>query len=350
MKRTKDSWGRLITTFSDEIVLRYKTAAIERLSKKLSNDPNGPVVTEADILCVTILLFSETIAGDRQAIDSHLLGLTRMIELHGGQESLSPIVVTNLQFATLLAAQLDHTKPILAIQPCMQDRFDRVSAAPLPPTTSYCETNGMESPLFSPPLCLEWSESLHQCLRYMYQVIRRIERAQHSVKVIDGEWMDDVLTLEYVLVSLPHGQPPLSQLEECVRLAALVYCNTALWKIPLYFRWVMALVVNLKSALISLDDTHTGWTDPGLRFWMLFMGRQACTLEFSALETMWWNSAIQQVATELGVVTWEEARQILQGYFFTDGATRWEAVWTDVIQGARSAEPLRDPQHPCDYI
>ena len=348
MKRTKDSCGRLVTTFSDQKALRYKTNTLRKLSDHLINNPQAALVTEADILCVTILLFSETIAGDRPAVDAHCLGLTRMVSLFGGQDCLSPVVASHLRLVTLLAAQLDQTPPILPLPAHLQDRFDLVSAVSLP-SKGYTL---LGSAFFSEPLKLKWSVPLQQCLRYMCQVIVRIEKLQQSVKVIDGEWMDDVLILKHVLVFLPHGQPPLSQLEECVRIAALLYCNTALWRIPLYFRWVMSLVVHLKAAVILLDQTSIGWTHCGLRFWLLFLGRQACTLEFSAVETAWWNTSINQVAGEMGLMTWKDAQRALQEYLYIDGAytARWEAVWNDVVQGNASAEPVRDPKHPCDFI
>lgn len=348
MKRTKDSCGRLVTTFSDKKALRYKAAALQKLSDHLYDDSKEIHITEADILCVMILLFSETIAGDRPAVSAHLQGLTHMIRLHGGDDHLSSIAATNLQFATLLAAQLDQTFPILPLQARMQRRFDLVSSAQLPPEGEP----SLGSSFFEEPLCYELSEPLQQCLRYMCQVIARIHLLQDSTKVLDGEWMDDVLTLVHVLISLPHGQQPLSRLEECIRLAALLYCNTALWKIPLYFRWVMALVRSLKAAYLAWDRSVVKWVYPGFRFWMLFLGRQACTLEFSALETAWWNAAINKIAVEHGVATWGDCEQVFQRHLYVDGthSARWKAVWNDILQGTLSAEHIRDPVHPCDYI
>ena len=347
MKRTKDSCGRLVTSLSDKKVLKSKTETIQELSDHLTKDPQSTLITEADILCVTILLFSETVAGDQSAVNTHLLGLIRMIELYGGQHSLSPIVLTHLQFATLLAAQLDQTRPKFPLHPAIQDRYDRISTAPFPPPGGFLNNCGVGSAFFSRSMSLALSDSLQQSLRYMARVIARIEKVQDHIQVFEGDWMDDVLALEHILISLPHNRS-LNQLEECVRLSALVYCNTALWRIPLYFRWVMSLVVRLKSALLSLK----AWAYPELHFWMLFLGRQACTLEFSASETAWWNAAITGVAEELDVSTWEQARQVFLEFFYVERVhtARWKTVWTDVVNGSRSAEPVvRDPEHPCDY-
>lgn len=347
MKRTKDSCGRLVTSFSNQSVLRYKALTLQRLSDHLTRNSRGACVTEADILCVVILLFCETIAGDRPAVNAHLLGLTRMIKLCGGQQSLSPIVSTHVQFTTLLAAQLDHTPPILPLKPAMQERYEMISTAPFAPENGLCQDFGTGSEFFSQSLCCALSSTLQQCLRYMYQVIARVEKYQNSVQVLEGEWMDDVLALEHTLVSLPH-KVALSQLEGCVRLAGLLYCNTALFRVPLYFRWVMSLVARLKSALLSLEQMD----HPEVHFWMLFLGRQACTLEFSTSETAWWNAAISELADELGINSWEEARQVFQKFFYVERthATRWRTIWADIVQGTCSLDPICDPEHPCDYV
>ena len=309
MKRTKDSCGRLFATLSNQTVLRYKTLTLQKLSDHLTKNSQGACVTEADILCIVILLFCETIAGDRPGVNAHLLGLTRIIKLYGGQESLSPIVATHIQLTTLLAAQLDQTPPILELNPAMQDRYEKVSTAPFVTENDLCQDFKTGSAFFLRPLCCALSSALQQCLRYMHQVVTRVEKYHNSARVLEGEWMDDVLALEHTLVSLPH-KAALSKLEDCVRLAGLLYCNTVLWKIPLYFRWVMSLVAHLKSALLSLNRREY----PELHFWMLFLGRQACTLEFSTTETAWWNAAVSEVAGELGINSWEEACQAFQGF------------------------------------
>ena len=347
MKRTKDSCGRLVATFSNQTVLRYKALTLQKLSDHLTKNCEGACVTETDILCVVILLFCETIAGDRLAVNAHLLGLTRIIKLYGGQQSLSPIVATHVQLTTLLAAQLDQTPPIFKLNPAMQGRYEKVSTTPFVPEDNLCQGFGTGSAFFSRPLCYELSSTLQQCLRYMRQVIARVEKYHNSVRVLEGEWIDDVLALEHTLVALPH-KAALSKLEDCVRLAGLIYCNTALWRIPLYFRWVMSLVAHLKSALVSLNRREY----PELHFWILFLGRQACTLEFPTAETAWWNEAVSEVAGELGIRSWDEACQTFQGFFYVERthATRWRTVWADIEQGTCSLEPICDPEHPCDYM
>ncbi|KAG7007817.1 hypothetical protein G7Y79_00008g024550 [Physcia stellaris] len=343
MKRTKDSCGRLVATFSNQTVLRYKTLTLKKLSDHLTKTSQGACVTEADILCIVILLFCETIAGDRPAVNAHLLGLTRIIQSYGGQQALSPIVATHIRLTTLLAAQLDQTPPILELSPAMQNRYEKVSTTPFIPENHVSQGFEIGSAFFLQPLCYALSSALQKCLRYMHQVIKRVEKYHDSARVLEGEWMDDVLTLEHTLLSLPH-KAALSKLEECVRLAGLLYCNTALWKIPLYLRWVMSLVAHLKLALLSLNRREY----PGLHFWMLFLGRQACTLEFWTAEIGWWNAAVGEAAVELGINSWEEACRAFQGYFYIERthATRWRAVWADIENGTCSLDPIC---HPCDY-
>ena len=333
-------------------MLRYKATTLKKLSDRLYNSLETPDVTEAEILCVTILLFHETIAGDRVAMDAHMLGLKRMVNLYGGQDHLPPVVAAHLRLVILLSAQLDLKEPILPLPAHMEDRYDILSKAPLPLLLEGSTVLG--SGFFSQSLSAEWSLPVQQCLRYMCRIVARIATSRRSAKVIDGQWMDDVLTLEHVLLSLPYKDGPLTQLEECVRTAALLYCNTSLWKMPLYFRWIMSLIRHLKATFLSLDPSSTSSSHLDLYLWMLFVGRQACTIEFPVSETAWWNASIEQLAGELNITTWEESQTIMERFLFVEGASfhlgRWEAVWNDVTQGNFSAEPIRDPTHPCDYL
>ena len=352
MKHQKDSNGRLETSFSDNRALQYKSATLQRLSNQLIREQEVVIPTEADIFCVTILLFGETIIGDRSAINAHLLGLRRMIRIRGGQDYLSLAVATHVHLTTLLAAQLTQTPPILPLRSSLQERYEHESTTPPSPSpkTQSLLDRGLGSVFFREPLCLEISMPLERCLHYMRVVVSRVEYARGHIMYFEGDWIDDVLTLVHVLIAMPYDYP-LSQLDECVRLALLLYCFTALWKFPPYMKWIISLVFCLKSTIVSLDEFSVGYAYPELRFWMLFVGRQACTLELPANETAWWNEALNEVANHLGIVTWEDTREIFQGFFYVDRvhATRWEAIWIDVLQGNCSAEPVPEPAHPCGF-
>ena len=352
MKHQKDSNGKLEPSFSDNRALRYKSATLQRLSNQLIRERESATSTEADIFCVTILLFGETIIGDRSAIDAHLLGLRRMIRLQGGQDNLSLAVATHVHLTTLLAAQLTETPPILPLRSSLQDRYEQESTNPPSPSpeNQFLLDCGLGSAFLCETLCLELPPPLEKCLHYMRGVVSRVEYARAHIVGFEDNWIDDVLTLAHVLIAMPYDYS-LSQLDECVRLALLLYCLTALWRFPLYMKWIIIPVFNLKSTIMSLDESSLGWTYPELRFWMLFIGRQASTLELPADETAWWNEALKEVANHLGIVTWEDTREIFQGFFYVNHvhAARWKAIWSDVLHGSSSAEPVPEPEHPCGF-
>ena len=354
MKYQKDSNGKLETSFSDNRALRYKYATLQGLSNQLIREQESATSTEADIFCVTILLFGETIIGDRSAIDAHLLGLRRMIRIQGGQDFISPAVATHVHLTTLLAAQLTQSSPILPLRSCLQDRYEHQCTAPHSPSpeNQFLLDRGLGSAFLCEPLCLELLLPLQQCMHYMRGVVSRVEYARAHIKDFEGDWIDDVLTLLHVLIAMPYDYP-LSQVDECIKLALLLYCLTAIWRFPLYMKWVTILVSNLKATIISLGESSAGWAYPELRFWMLFVGRQACTLELPADETAWWSEALNEVANHLGIVTWEGTREIFEQFFYVDHvhATRWKAIWIEVLQGNCSAEIVLvpEPEHPCGF-
>ena len=352
MKHQKDSNGRLDPSFSDHRALRYKSATLQRLSNQLIRERESVIATEADIFCVTILLFGETIIGDRSAIDAHLIGLKRIIRIQGGQDNLSLAVATHVHLTTLLAAQLTQTPPIMPLRSSLQDRYEHESITPPSPSpkNQYLLDRGLGSAFLCEPLCLDIPLPLEQCLKYMRGVVSRVEYARAHIKDFEGDWIDDVLTLVHVLIAMPYDYT-LRQHDECVRLALLLYCFTAIWSFPPYMKWIISLVFNLKSAISSLGESQVGWDYPELRFWMLFVGRQACTLELPTEEITWWNEALNEGANHLGILTWEDTRDIFERFFYVDHvhATRWKAIWIDVLQGYCATEPVPEPEHPCGF-
>ena len=352
MKRTKDNRGPLEAAFDDPDVLRYKSIILRNLSQQFREDPTGIFVTEAEILCVTLLLFTSCIIGDEGAVHAHLLGLARMIRAFGGEDRLSPNGSIQIRFTSLIAAQLLQTRPLLSLRPSSQRRFENISAAPVIPQGISLFDHGLGLRFCTQPLSDALAPSLQCCVGYLRQVIARIEQVQDHLHRFNGDWIDEGLALKHVLVAMPHDLC-LSPLDECVRLALLVYCNTAMWKILLYFRWVMALIRQLKSAIILLDQTDIN-NVPELHFWMLFLGRQACSVEFSDEETGWWTTETIKAAGNLGISSWDEARIVFLEFFYIDriSAQRWEAVWTDLVQSTLTADVIRtvwDPEHPCGY-
>ena len=333
-------------TFStQEDTLRHKALSLNLLSKQLTQDPDDISITEAPILCVTVLLAAEAILGDSAALIAHTNGLIRMIELFGGEELLSPTAATHVNLVDVKSAVVRQMRPSFPLRPDLRRRFDDLSAEFFQPEDATLFFVG--SRFLSQPLSGKISPLLRQCLQYTCHLISIVEQYHHSRQYSSIYNINDFLALEHILLSLPY-EYSLDALENCIRLALLLYSNIALWITPLYFAWVVSLVHQLQAALLALDWEDVTQNHPELLLWFLLLGRYAASSMYTEGEAAWWTAKVQLVISILGVRQWEEARQIVKGFFYVDRLCSgpWQTVWGSVELGNETR--LRAMKHPCD--
>lgn len=155
---------------------------------------------------------------------------------------------------------------------------------------------------------------------------------------IDGSYLctyglDELTALEHKLLFLPH-ETGLIELEECLRVALLLYSNLALWKTPLYLGWVRSLAHKLKSAILTLDSQNQSLDQSvhQLLLWMLCLGGQAMSGQ-DVLEREWWTSKLQLIIQNLNLTEWQEVVEVLKGFFYVERISErpWVRVWRAAI-------------------
>lgn len=328
----------ITSSYQRESTLRYKALALRTLSARITHSPR---ITEADILCITVFLFTESLAGDQVAVKAHFEGLTRLIRAYGGPDRLSPIITTHIQLASFMAAQAQQTVPIAPLPTTFKHRFDRISATTFHSNDSSLLRMGST---FLSPLCHELCHRLRKCLRYMRHVLVWIEHVHANTKILESEWIETLVILTHTLISLPHEHEhehhyPLTKLEESVRLALLLYCDTALWRFSPWISWVKSVVTALREAVCScllspLSSPSVAHLE--LRLWILVLSLQACEPGLVGEEgrmRMWWVEHIRLTAMQLGVREWSEARYVFRGFFYVERVCGgWEAAWREAME------------------
>ena len=328
--------------------LRHKDVSLRLLSEIVTLET--PAITEATILCVTLLLTAEAVLGESMALTAHSTGLRHMVELFGGEDVLSPAVSTHVQLADLKRAQVQQTRPSFKLRPYIQGRFDDLSSHTFHAEEGLLSVLG--SRFLSRPFSAQISPAVHKCLRYARRLILVVERSRPVRTGLETYSINDFMALEHSVTSLPY-QYSLGEMDECVRTSLLLYSNIAIWRTPLYFAWVVSLVTKLRAALLALNWQTVAQEHAEPLFWMLLMGRHAVSVGHGEDEIMWWSTMLERIVLSLRLWKWEEAEKILEGFFYVKSVCgrSWEAVWKTVVDGNPGDEEMkrRATKHPCDY-
>ena len=327
---------------SQREALRYKAVTLQLLSQILGNKSSR--ITDATVLCVAVLLIVDAIFGDVVALTAHICGLEHMLEQH----ELSKAVSTHIKLAILKASIIQRTQPLHQLSCYEQCRFDALSCQIADPQDAVVLGSGIWSSRASRQI----SPAIQDCARCMAHLILFIERAKASRRKVNTLSIDDFIALEHILISMPYRRS-LSGMDECIRLALLLYSNIAIWKIPLSFAWVGSLVACLKIALLSLRSDEVTKDRSGLLFWILLMGRYAASVGHSEGEIMWWSNRLKLMVSVLQITKWEGAQEILKQFFFVDEVCgeSWKTVWGMLVGREEEDDEkiLQEFKHPCSY-
>ncbi|MCJ1393958.1 hypothetical protein MMC18_006835 [Xylographa bjoerkii] len=317
-----------ISSPTQQNALYYKSVTLKLLGEEFSKTLR---ITEATILCVALLLAAEAIIGDPTGLAVHTKGLIHIVKLFGGFDLLSPRVAAQVSFADIKAA-IAQQRP-----PSFSPRFSLRH----PPSSFQAQ-----------PLLVHLSPLIQH---YLLLTQHLTLATHHSTSHISTPpfTLSDFLSLEHALLSLPSSHL-LSGLDNAVRIALLLYANTALWTPPLYFTWVLALLAQLKAAMLTREMHRVEVPHcEELLLWMAFLGGYVASAT-SGVEAVWWAVRLRDAAVHLGVGSWEQARGVVGGVLYVEevyGAA-WEEFWHYAVGGASAAPEgalrLRGP-HPCKH-
>lgn len=323
--------------------LRHKSESLRQLNKTLRQTP--PAITEGSILCVAILRATDAVLGDVEAVKAHTSGMSQLIEAFGGIDRLAPGIAVQIHLADIKAAILADAQPSFPMSYHTRCRFEMFSGAPSAPY--HTNSSRLGSRFFSEPLSCQISPEVQQCLRYARHIALVVEAWFTDPDFLPSLTMEDFLILEHRLLSLPF-ESALSPLDDCIRIALLLYTDIGVWNTPLYVAWVECMVARLESAVATLKSYSTSRPYHELILWMLFLGRYAVGAHMK-LERTWFNENLSETIDTLKVTRWEEASQILSGFFYVDRifGRRFFKIWCAILTGSGEVEDPDLYDHPC---
>ncbi|KAL5343159.1 hypothetical protein BJX70DRAFT_354728 [Aspergillus crustosus] len=338
-------------SMQDSIRLRIDT--LQRL-KDIMQDPSTAVV-ESTAYSIGALVIIEAVSASFDALDAHKSGLKRLIHLLGGLETFDHRLLSKLYLGDAKSAALNNTQPSFPIIPKWRNAILQH-----PKTFQITGQEDINIPealsslgisIFNSTWYEELDKSMKVLLRVLFRLIIYYETAVRNPSSVTPTDNDLYILFEHQLVSIKFDQtntiannPDISETElqnenqeplpldlnESLRITLLVYTNLRLWHLQAFpFMQYIAesLKQNLSIHLLQIQTTAS----PDLLFWMLFIGGLASQGYNSH---SWFVSKLIVTTESLQITTWEEARWILDGFFYTDQEDEKkaeEALWNEIL-------------------
>jgi hypothetical protein len=314
-----------------QAAMLHKSKALSLMNGLLA-DPDQ-AIAESSIITVSLFAALEGIGGDIASAEIHSRGLARMVELRGGLSALNPNVIGDIYTSDTKTAAVGLSKPIFPLTEYWKQRIDQLSSDDFTP--------GLVSPslatrFFDPDLIQIFHPQILRTFRFIRHLINYTEYAKRKKgsQSLPGYTSGEFAVAEHLLLSFPYEGHPINtmndQVQECTRIATLLYCNLALWTCPSYFALVKSLVINLRQAILKLDFSLCGRIYPDLMLWILFMG---CFAAEGRTERSWFIIFVADVAKSLGLRQWPEVKRLLVKFFYVERTLKapFVKVWDELF-------------------
>ena len=323
--------------------IQHKVAAISSLNAELTKPNIDSAVTISMILSVTVLLTAEVVLGDDpKAMTAHLDGLDRMVSLNGGEDRLPGSVQAQIRMVDIKTALILQLRPRFDLYTSISHRIgSRLELL------SLSHPRGPKCSCF---LCFsKLSPDIRRCVDYTDHLVRVMGSSNQGQKPPEQPSLNDFIALEHAIL-LSGVRADSSDLDVCLRLALLLYCNTALWKTPLYFNWIVALRAQLMHSLLAMEQRLlTSYHDDFL-LWAFLLGQYAAA-PGSVEEKVVWDLSVRRVSTRLGFLQWSETEAMIGGFLSSAHVYghAWRSNWNHAVIGNGQQPTQSLPMHPCVF-
>ncbi|KAL3448428.1 hypothetical protein BJX65DRAFT_274703 [Aspergillus insuetus] len=310
---TKDSW-------------RLQGNALKHLNNLLQ-DPKR-AVSQPTIITIACFITIESSMANLEAVEAHLKGLKRLVDVIGGLDSLAHMTLSRLYQCDVKGASVRQSRPMFPMSSRFRSgiiheskvlRLDQTYETP--PALTTLGTRFASAPWFA-DIDMKLQASVEICRR----IILYFESARIHPELGTPTDNDLLVCTEHQLHSLSF--PVGNSLNEPLRLSLLIYLNTRVWhlgKLPIMGR----LVGPLKQSLVQQLPLFQAIA-PDIIFWILFMGGMAAR---AYPVYPWFVTRLAETAALLGVREWREVRALLGEFFYTDQPeeTTAEDLWDEVL-------------------
>ncbi|KAL4885838.1 fungal-specific transcription factor domain-containing protein [Aspergillus karnatakaensis] len=290
-----------------------------RLVNEGLSDPNKAASDEL-IAAVSVLLTVEIATGDPDYLKIHLAGLRQMVGMRISFADVADDVRFQISWTDIRVACMSLTKPIFPFV-----RYARPANFSITPPNKDLEStasslvNLVQIPGIFGDVMSKVIYDLAELVWYA-EWIKGGPQEQEFDEETECYYNTEVLHVEYALHSDRYTSSGEvkgdATIEGCVRLACLLFHNSAIWDFypqiaPVFPKPIIALQLALEST-IRAGCYHLC---RDLLIWLLFVG--ACSTRIPSQRNFFVNELASAIRLQ-GVRSWQELRAILFGYFYVD--------------------------------
>ncbi|KAL4871420.1 hypothetical protein BDV12DRAFT_28550 [Aspergillus spectabilis] len=290
-----------------------------RLVNEGLSDPNKAASDEL-IAAVSVLLTVEIATGDPDYLKIHLAGLRQMVGMRISFADVADDVRFQISWTDIRVACMSLTKPIFPFV-----RYARPANFTITPPNKDLEStaSSLVNLIRIPGIFGDvMSKVIYDLVELVWYAewIKGGPQEQEFDEETECYYNTEVLHVEYALHSDRYTSSGEvkgdATIEGCVRLACLLFHNSAIWDFypqiaPVFPKPIIALQIALEST-IRAGCYHLC---RDLLIWLLFVG--ACSTRIPSQRTFFVNELASAIRLQ-GVRSWQELRAILFGYFYVD--------------------------------
>ncbi|KAL4973912.1 hypothetical protein BDW66DRAFT_97075 [Aspergillus desertorum] len=283
---------------------------------------SDPIKAASDelIAAVSVLLTVEIATGDPDYLKIHLAGLRQMVGMRVSFADVADDVRFQISWTDIRVACMSLTKPIFPFVRYARPKNFTIT----PPTKELQSTASSLMSLIQIPGV--FGDAMSKIIYDLTDLVWYAEWVKGGPQEQDFDeetecyYNTEVLYVEYALHSDRYTSSGEvkgdATIEGCVRLACLLFHNTAIWDFypqiaPVFPKPIIALQLALEST-IRAGCYHLC---RGLLIWLLFVG--ACSTRMPNQRSFFVNELASAVRLQ-GIQSWQELRAILFGYFYVD--------------------------------
>ncbi|KAL3470432.1 hypothetical protein BJX99DRAFT_264239 [Aspergillus californicus] len=264
--------GLLLRDANPRIVQRSANDALEQRGKGIRSlqqalAEQGELCSEGILMAVAHIIYIEGAEGNVGAVDAHMSGLKKIIDLLGGFDNLDYQMMTMVYCCDLVKGLIESPLEFY-ISPKWECKVRQESV--FLKDSDDCTTSLLGSRFFNSA----WSRNLHPGLKPVIQSFQKAipvyesQRDGLSAGSIPSEH-DYLVLFGHQLCSLGRDSP-LDPFQETLRLAIQVYTVIRMWNfkgMPCAEHTVSMLRRSLEKSFPAIQHMA-----PDLLFWILFMG------------------------------------------------------------------------------
>ncbi|EXJ81958.1 hypothetical protein A1O1_08025 [Capronia coronata CBS 617.96] len=293
---------------------------LDSLNRRLSTNS----LSDVTIGAVSCLALSENQLGHHDKWAMHNAGMSEMIHVRGGVESIQDVMRMKIYRADIIGAVDTLTRPRLPRPPRTTLPLDRAMILDVRPNEA----------LTSMLAGLRLSSRLFEAFLQLSCLCRTLDQAAKEQIPLDPRAYDEDLTCiqHDMLMSNVLEE---SGVEKLCRLTGLVFVQTLTREKPFMESSATLLSGEMRTSLASL---HLRVIPPTLLFWMLFMGGLVSS---ATPDKGWYARRLHDYQTSRGGPnTWNDARNQLKQIMWVDGIqdAYGKKLWSWVESPLRSAE------------